>query len=86
VKANLASFDKVSKFEIYNIGSGQESSLLNLCSKIIEFTKSVSKVKYSKEPAAFLSLDISKAKRDLNYEPKILEHGLMTYIDHIREH
>ena len=86
VKANLASFDKVPKFGIYNIGSGQESSLLNLCSKIIEFTKSVSKVKYSKEPAAYLSLDISKAKRDLNYEPKKLEDGLMTYIDHIRKH
>ena len=43
-------------------------------------------MKYSKEPAAHLSLDISKAKRDLNYEPKKLEDGLMTYIDHIRKH
>ena len=85
VNANLASFDRVPKFEIYNIGSGQESSLLNLCSMIIEFTKSTSKIKYSKEPVGHLSLDISKAKRDLNYEPKKLEDGLITIIDYIRK-
>jgi nucleoside-diphosphate-sugar epimerase len=86
VKPNLASFEKVSKFQIYNIGSGQDSTLYYLCSKIVELTKSKSQIKYSKEPTARLPLDISKAKRDLDYEPTNLEDGLLTYIDYIRKH
>jgi UDP-glucose 4-epimerase len=86
IKANVASFEKVSNFQIYNIGSGQESTLHYLCCKIVELTRSMSQIKYSKEPTAHLSLDVSRAKRDLDYEPTKLENGLLIYIDHIRKH
>jgi UDP-glucose 4-epimerase len=85
VKANLSSFDKVSKYGIYNIGSGQELTLFDLCHKIIELTNSKSGVRHSKESTGHLVLDISKAKRDLDYEPSILEECLLAYIDYIKK-
>jgi UDP-glucose 4-epimerase len=33
VKANMAAFEKVKEFEVYNIGSRQEITLYKLCSK-----------------------------------------------------
>jgi nucleoside-diphosphate-sugar epimerase len=76
----------VSDFQIYNIGSGQESTLYYLCSKLVELIKSGSEIAYSSDPAARLSVDISKTKRDLDYEPTNLGNGLLSYIEYITKH
>jgi UDP-glucose 4-epimerase len=83
VKANLASLEKVHGFEIYNIGSGEEMTYYEILSKIIGISHSSSRLKYSIEPRSRFSLDISKAKRDLSYEPIRIEKGLMEYFDNI---
>jgi UDP-glucose 4-epimerase len=85
VNANLASFEKASKFEVYNIGSGQECTLYELCSEILKITKSKSEQSYSKARSARFSLDISKAKSELNYDPFTLEEGLTKYVEYIRK-
>ncbi len=85
VRAALEAFEKVSDFQIFNIGSGQATTVYSICSKIVELTKSMSKIKYSKELSGHLSLDISKARRFLEYEPTKLEDGLLTFINYIRK-
>jgi UDP-glucose 4-epimerase len=86
VNANLASFEKASKFEVYNIGSGQECTLYELCSRILKITKSQSEQSYSKTRSARFSMDISKAKSELNYDPVTLEEGLIKYVEYIRKY
>jgi UDP-glucose 4-epimerase len=86
VNANLASFEKASKFEVYNIGSGQECTLYELCSRIVKITNSKSEQSYSKARSARFSLDISKAKSELNYDPVTLEEGLTKYVEYIRKY
>jgi UDP-glucose 4-epimerase len=84
VKAALEAFEKVSDFQVFNIGSGQSPTLYSLCSKIIELSESKSQINYSKKITGHLSLDISKARRFLEYEPTKLEDGLSTHINYIR--
>lgn len=84
VNAALEAYEKVSDFQIFNIGSGHATTLKSLCSKLIELTKSLSQIKYSTEISGHLSLDVSKARRILEYEPTELEDGLLSYINYIK--
>ena len=84
VNANIEAMKKNLNFEIFNIGSGEEVTLRELCSKIIELTKSTSELEYHEFPKARLSLDISKAKKDLDYTPTPLEKGLKECISYIK--
>ena len=67
----------------YNIGSGQDTTLKELAELIIELTNSKSEIVFNgkkiSRPFRFF-LDISKAKRDLNYSPCSLIEGLKSYI------
>lgn len=69
---------------IFNIGSGRETTLHELCSTIVRLTGSSSAIKYSSDPKGRFSLDISKAMRILQYRPTILEEGLIKSIQYIR--
>ena len=86
VKANIATFEKtIPEFEIFNIGSGQEITLYWICSKIIELTHSSSQLKFhANNTKSKFSLDISKAKTILGYEPVRLEQGLIECIHYIK--
>lgn len=70
---------------IYNIGSGEEISVLDLAKKVIKFTKSKSGVRCtgteSNRPFRF-ALDINEARMALGYSPHSLNEGLL---EHIRE-
>jgi len=83
-KATLKAFERVSGFQIFNIGGGHASTLYSLCSKIIDLTKSRSQIKYTNKLSGHLSLDISKARSFLDYHPTKLEDGLLTCINFIR--
>ncbi|KKN79334.1 hypothetical protein LCGC14_0341160 [marine sediment metagenome] len=69
--------------DVYNIGSGQDSSLKELAELIIELTNSKSEILFngckSTRPFRFY-LDIAKAKRELGYRPHLLKDGLTLYI------
>jgi nucleoside-diphosphate-sugar epimerase len=79
VRANLASLEKVHRFEIYNISNGEEITYYKMVSKIIEISiNSSSRLEYSIERRSRFSLDISKAKRDLSYESTIIKKGLVS--------
>lgn len=68
----------------YNIGSGQETKLIDLANNIAELTKSQSKVIVANDkidrPFRFY-LDITKARKELGYEPMSLTQGLRAYLD-----
>ena len=86
VKANTASFEKLTDgFQIFNIGSGQEITLYDLCSKIIAITKSLSKIHIFEEKKSRFSLDISKARKLLSYEPTQIEQGLIECVNHFKK-
>jgi nucleoside-diphosphate-sugar epimerase len=69
---------------IFNIGSGRETTLHELCSTIVRLTESSSAIKYSSDPKGRFSLDIAKAMRVLQYRPTTLEEGLIKSIQYIR--
>lgn len=68
--------------ELYNIGSGQETTILELAKSIIKVFNSKSKIvfvnKESEYPYRFYP-DISKARRELGFMPMGLEEGLALY-------
>jgi UDP-glucose 4-epimerase len=80
VRANLESFESVRQFEVYNIGSGEEMTLKEICLKIIELTRSSSRVNFNTESKTKFSLDISKAKTEIGYNPIKMEKGLMKWL------
>ena len=65
---------------IYNIGSGGKVTINELADKIIELTKSKSEIIHKKQRKGDIKhslADISKAKKEIGYEPKYnLEQGL----------
>lgn len=64
---------------IFNIGSGVETSMQQLAEKIIKITNSRSCIvrSFLKEETSRMYLDISKARKEIDYEPMFsLEAGL----------
>jgi len=72
------------KFEIINLGTGKSISLLSLIHKIEKYTSKKTKIIYNaknKSDTCETLADISKAKKLLNYEPKVtIDEGLKKYI------
>ena len=83
IEANLIAMKK--GIGEYNIGGGKRVSVNELAEKIIQLTNSSSKLIYStsiKGDAEHTWSDISKAKKELGYNPKIdLDDGLLKYIE-----
>ncbi len=75
--------------EPINLGNPQEMSILDFAKKIIELTKSKSKIVYKplpKDDPKVRRPDISKAKKLLNWKPKVsLEEGLERTINWFRK-
>ena len=69
---------------VFNIGSGQETSLLELARMVVEITGSKSEIVVGGDPVdrpfRFVS-DIGKARRELGYCPGDLVEGLREYIE-----
>ncbi len=69
---------------IYNIGSAQEVTIASLATKIIDLTRSKSSILLdcgeTDRPFRFVA-DISKARRELGYSPRLLDDGLRSYIE-----
>jgi nucleoside-diphosphate-sugar epimerase len=86
VRATIISLERwPGGYETYNIGSGQESTLHYVVSKIIELAKSHSELRFHKEPKARLWLDISKARRGFCYNPTPIEESLTDYINYVKD-
>ncbi len=69
---------------IYNIGTDEETTMLQLAQGIKKAFKSKSEIIFvgveSQYPFRFFS-DITKAKRELGYSPMTLKEGLSLYAD-----
>ena len=87
VEANMLAMKKGSGE--YNIGSGKRVTVNELAEKITALTNSSSKLTYSdavKGDAEHTWSDISKAKKELGYNPKIdLDEGLWRYVEWYKE-
>lgn len=74
---------------VYNIGGGEQVSINELADKIVAILGSESKIIYSesvKGDAEHTWSDVSKARRELGYEPKIgLDEGLERYVRWYKE-
>jgi UDP-glucose 4-epimerase len=68
---------------VYNIGSGEETHIIDLAEKIKHITDSKSEItlsdKNTDRPFRFV-LDISKARKTLRWSPRLLDEGLTEYI------
>lgn len=86
VEANLLAIKKGDGCE-FNIGGGSRITILDLAKKIIEITNSKSKIVFDKPregDAEHTWADVSKAKRLLGWEPKVIvDAGLKKYISSI---
>lgn len=72
---------------IYNIGSGQETKLVDLAKTIRELSGSQSEIVLSgatERPFRFYT-DIGKANRELGYSPRDLRDRIKEYVDDARE-
>lgn len=83
IKANLLALER-DKPGIYNIGSGEETSIKTLARTILQLTGSSSNVRFTAEesnrPFRFV-LDIGLANRVLGYQPCSLREGIDRYIN-----
>jgi len=85
INANIASIEKeFPDLEVFNIGSGEETTLHSICSTLIELCHSSSKIIFQPEPKSKFSLDISKAKKMLEYQPTKVKEGLIECVDYIK--
>jgi nucleoside-diphosphate-sugar epimerase len=87
VEGTLLAWEK-GKPEVYNIGSGEETSILELSQKIINIADSTSEIQIGKvvteRPFRFV-LDIEKARKQLGYRPRPLDAGLKKYAEELKE-
>ena len=86
VEGAMRAMEKGKSGEVYNIGSGQETSILELANLIAGLVNPPVEVKLSGKPAPrpfrFVA-DISKARRELGYSPSGLVDGLREYREEI---
>lgn len=84
----IAVMEKGEKGEVYNLGNPDEFSVLELAQKVKELTGSTSDVEYKELPEDDPKQrcpDITKAKQNLGWEPKIsLEDGLKKLIESLK--
>lgn len=84
VRGAILAMEKGKSGEVYNIGSGQETSVLELANLIAELVEPNVEVKLSGKPATrpfrFVA-DIGKARRELGYVPGSLIDGLKKYLN-----
>lgn len=82
VDANLRAMERGSG--VYNIGGGERVSINGLAERIVRIVGSESEIFYSesvKGDAEHTWSDVSKARRELGYEPEIgLDEGLERYV------
>jgi len=68
---------------VYNIGSGEETSVRELAKRIVVLTNSRSEIVLTEQrterPFRFF-LDIAKAQKTLGYSPRSLDEGLKIYL------
>ena len=83
VDANLRAMERGSG--VYNIGGGERVSINGLAERIVEIVGSESEIFYSesvKGDAEHTWSDVSKARRELGYEPEVgLDEGLKRYVE-----
>lgn len=82
VEGTILAYEK-NKPGIYNLTSGEETSIKKLAETIIKITGSKSKIKYINKPSDRpfrFYCDISKAKKTFGYNPRSLKEGLKEYV------
>lgn len=80
VEGIMATMEKGKQGEVYNLGNPNEFTVLELAEKVKSLTGSTSQISFSELPVDDPKQrcpDISKAKKNLDWEPKVsLEEGL----------
>jgi len=86
VRSNLLALER-DKLGIYNIGSGEETSIKALAQTILQLTESSSNILFtaeeSKRPFRCV-LDISLARKVLGFQPSSLRQSLPEYVEYAK--
>ena len=89
IAGQVLAMEKGASGEVFNIGNNDEITILEFAEIIKKLTKSKSKIVFEqlpKDDPRQRRPDISKAKKNLNWEPKIsLEEGLLKTIKYFGE-
>jgi UDP-glucose 4-epimerase len=89
VEANLLAFSKGKEGEVYNVGGGSRIELIQAINVIEEISGKKANLKFTepqKGDAKHTYADISKARRDFDYNPKIgINRGLERHYEWLRE-
>ncbi|MGH7799031.1 MAG: NAD-dependent epimerase/dehydratase family protein [Thermodesulfobacteriota bacterium] len=89
VEANLQAFIKGKNGDVYNVGGGSRITLIEAIKIIEEIAGRKASLKYiehQKGDAQHTYADISKAKRDFGYNPKVgIYEGLKRHYDWLKE-
>lgn len=87
-KANLLAMEKEVKNEIFNIGSGKETSVNEIFDIIQEILKSNVKAKFDppiKGEVKRICLSIDRAKRKLGWKPEInIQNGIQMFLKYLK--
>lgn len=86
----VLAMEKGGRGEVYNLGNPDEFTILDLSQKVKELTNSSSEVKIvsslPQDDPLQRCPDISKAKENLGWEPKVsLEEGLKKLLEHLKQ-
>src|SRR3990170_4998655 len=89
VEANLQVFSRGREGEVYNVGGGSRIGLIQAIKAIEEITGKRANLKFTepqKGDAKHTYADISKAKRDFGYNPKVgIYEGLKRHYEWLKE-
>jgi UDP-glucose 4-epimerase len=89
VKGTILAGESKIKGEIFNIGSGNRISILDLVKLIENTLGNKAKVKHTewqKGDVMHTQADISKARKVLNYQPNyMIENGIKKYVEWLRD-
>lgn len=85
---SVQNVDKLNNYELFLAGSRNSLKVKDIAQKILNLTKSKSKIILSKKESKNnfnVILDLSKAKKLLKFKPMTLEEGLKKYIKEINK-
>jgi UDP-glucose 4-epimerase len=89
-QANVAALKADTVDEFYNVGTGEKTSVREICELLLEITGTGKKIEYKTEGKTFVTNRIGskeKAKRELGFEAKIkLREGLKKLIEWRESH
>jgi nucleoside-diphosphate-sugar epimerase len=85
IQATLAAIDRAAT-GVFNVGSGVESTALDVARTVLKLCQGDDRLLEIKSATGdgllgFSALDVSRARRELDYAPRTLRSGIAAYLE-----